>query len=169
MARGNQKYSEKFKINALLLLQSNGFNQSRTAREIKVNLHTLRKWIEKFGTEVFDKKGLSENDKNIFPVERKNSITILRDTMMQEEEEFLTKVYQVRNKAIDRLLNIVDQSRMTKDLTDVLRISQEIITGDHIKSLEERRHNANYFSLVLNQFTINNKKDETKENNTNQP
>jgi transposase-like protein len=169
MAGGSKKYTHKFRINALLLLQSNGFNQSRTAREVKVNLHTLRKWMEKYGAEVFDKTNLSEEDKNLLPMERKGKINALRQDMMVREEEFLEKVYQIRDKAVDRLLAIVDKSRMTRELTDVLRITQEIVTGDHIKSLEEQRHNANYFNTVINQFTINNNKNERKENDIDQP
>jgi transposase-like protein len=169
MAGGSKRYSKKFKINALLLLQNNGFNQSRTARELNINLHTLRKWRELLGAEVYDKSDLSEDDKNLLPIERASKVTVLRNNMMQAEEEFLTKVYDVRNKAVDRLLEIVGVSKNPRDLTDVLRISQEIVTGEHIKSLEERKHNANYFNVVLNQFTVNNNKNEGKENDVDQP
>lgn len=168
MARGSSKYSDKFKINALLLLQSNSFNKAKTLKEIKISRNTLGLWVRNLGEEVFNKSGITKEDVVLLPTERKDQIVTLRSSMMVKEEEFLQKVYDVRNKAIDKLIDLVDKVKITRDLTDVLRISQEIITGDQIKSLEERRHNSDYFTYVLNQFNIINN-NEGKENHINKP
>lgn len=156
---GSKKYPLKFKVDALMLLQQNSFNAKITAEQLNMSQRTLAEWKKKFGPDVYGT--LEEDDKLLVPDERFKKIGELRKSVLNREEMFLEKVYDARDEALKRGLELLPKTQDLKKVADFIRIAHEIITGDHIKSLEERKQSTTFFNFIQNQFIKN-------ENNTTQ-
>ncbi len=54
LQNGNRRYSTRNKVEALLILQKNGYNLSKTSRETGVSTNALKIWEEQYGDKVND-------------------------------------------------------------------------------------------------------------------
>jgi len=150
-----RKYTKEFIVQALLILQRNDFNVNKTAKELRLQQVTLRNWKIKYGPDVFSE--LSSDDKLINPTERKKLISTLKEDILSNEKIFLDKVLAIRDMAIDRAEQLLPQERDLNKIANILRIMQELLTGEHIKSLDERNQHISFFNNIVNkQFITNN-------------
>lgn len=150
-----RKYTKEFIVQALLILQRNDFNVNKTAKELHLQQVTLRNWKNKYGPDVFSE--LSSDDKLINPTERKKLISTLKEDILSNEKIFLDKVLTIRDMAIDRAEQILPNEKDLNKIANILRIMQELLTGEHIKSLDERNQHISFFNNIVNkQFITNN-------------
>ena len=154
MRNGPKKYTKTFIVQTLLILQRNDFNVNKTAKELHLSQKTLKVWKEKYGPEVFTE--MSQDDKMLIPSERKKMIGTIKEEILSNEKIFLDRVLTVRNMAIERAEKIIDTEKDLNKLANFIRIAQEILTGEHIKSLEERNQHISFFQNIVKQQVINN-------------
>lgn len=151
MAGGSKKYDESYRVRALLLLQHNGFNQKKTCEELGLNNRTLMRWRNLYGSQVFNTDDLTSDDKGLIPIQREKQIKTLRSQILDKEEDFLEVVYQARELSLNKGIELLETEKDLKKVTDFMRIAHEIVTGDHVKSLDERKPST-FVQLVMNNW-----------------
>lgn len=160
-----KSYNIDFKIRALLLLRSYDFNYTKASKELNVHYMTLHNWKEKHGAEAYKDDNIQKEYEDILSTEREKRIEKVRKNFLDREKDYIDKIYDIRERAAERLMDVVVNSKDIRALNDTLRTAQEIITGEHIKTLEERKMSSRFFHTVVNQFTtVNNINQHIKDN-----
>jgi hypothetical protein len=149
-----RKYTKEFIVQALLILQRNDFNVNKTAKELHLQQVTLRNWKNRYGKDVFTE--LSSDDKLINPSERKKVISTIKEEILSREKIFLDKVLTIRDIAIERAEQLIVDEKDLNKVANILRIMQELLTGEHIKSLEERNQHISFFQNIVSKQIITN-------------
>jgi transposase-like protein len=110
-------FSIKEKIEALKLVELYG-NMSRVARETGVTRQTLMNW---------QKDPQLQPQYHVSPgrIEKRVHAKIERD-----EARFLEEVYNVKEKALNRMEVLIEKSTSLKDVTNAFAILQQVRAGD---------------------------------------
>ena len=101
-----KRATPKFRRKMLMILQQNGYNISRTAREQKIQYQTLRDWKDKYGAEVWANP---EPEK----------MEIIKEEQLARDKISLTAT-QIKGKSEDvvlKLLQLID-AKLEMDLTE---------------------------------------------------
>lgn len=153
----NKKYNQTFITKALLLYQKNNYNEKGTCDEIGISPRTLNNWKSKYGAEVLKSESLSPDELMVIPEERKKAIQGLREEIILNEKGYLEEISKARDLAIERAITLLEKETDLNKVTNFIRIAQEIMTGEQIKTLEERNNRSNFFTQIVNkQFVTNN-------------
>ena len=62
--RERRRYGEEFRLNAISLVEDQGYTNAQAARELGINQNLLRTWRKKYGKSAAESSGLSESDRD---------------------------------------------------------------------------------------------------------
>ena len=129
-------FNKKDKIEALVFLQRNNFNIKKTAEYAGVSIHTIRSWVKKHGSAVFDslpekKEEKKNRDKIQHFVNQAevaiDELAILRAArkLQMNEGDLINTVYIARFEILDKLVTLVKESKSVRDVAYALEVLQK--------------------------------------------
>lgn len=62
--RERRRYVEEFRLNAISLVEDQGYTNAQAARELGINQNLLRTWRKKYGKSAAESSGLSESERD---------------------------------------------------------------------------------------------------------
>lgn len=115
------QYTEQDKADILACYIANNYAISLTAREAGIPKSTLHKWVNE----------AQQNPNSIISKEREVQKIVERtkEEVSIHHPDFMGKVYNAKDMALDRIMKLIPTSRSLQDLAGVLKQLAEL-TGD---------------------------------------
>lgn len=123
----NFKYKKKV-ITALLLLRTNKFKYTVTARELEISTNTLRTWKRRYAEDIY-----RDYDNNKFPneidEEYNTALLSVSTDLRAEKINFINESAEVKDLALRRVKRLLRDEKSIPKLIEVLRFLHEVTTG----------------------------------------
>ena len=159
-----QKWNKKDKVEALLLLERNKFNLTKTAEELNISKQTLNYWKSELGDSIWGTKKEQAEKK------QRQDIVSLRDKMEGEttdlailkaarklqlnEGDLLNSVYVAKFTLMDKIVELTKKSTNIKELAYALDIIQKADSGflDKDMQTEFSKRKNSFMDMVKRQY-----------------
>lgn len=149
-----KKYTDKEKVEAILILKENGFNFSQTSKQLGLNTNTLKGWYNKFGyriTQEIDNNDQVQETVQEYAEEKDNFLRDVYDTKKETLDVVRQKVYQLNSTE-----NIENMSpKFFSSLINMLKVLNELEKGsDPDAESDQKKAEGNNRKLQLIQNQI---------------
>lgn len=162
---GNKpRWNKKDKIEALLLLERNGYNLTKTANELNINKQTLNYWRSELGETVWGSKQEQKERlerKEIIKTrdkieDEKDDLAILKAArrLQLNEGDLINSVYVAKFTLMDKIVELTKKSNSIKDVAYALDIIQKAEQGFLDKDMQNeftKRKNS-FMEMVKSQY-----------------
>jgi hypothetical protein len=148
-------YSDEDRHMAMLRVQENEFRFTFTARELGINVNTLKQWDKKYPEyrENFEKelerqkKEAAEKGGPVAETEiiKERSMTEYQD----ERNDFIAKCYEAQKVGIEKLKNQLQYETKVHNIVQALEFLKSI-TMPAISGDSQEHRNVNYYTQVNN-------------------
>lgn len=119
------RHSLSEKLEVLRLLERNGFNYLLTAKQSGISRPSIKRWESQHGKEVI--KGISPLEELLMGIDGE---------MQQSERNILRRLYFLRKRTIQKIIDIADKETRVEVLISLLKfVSTEI---DHLTEIESK-------------------------------
>jgi len=133
---------------SLLLLIANQNRFGMTSKALGIPITTLRRWSEKYGDDTH--KELVDRESYETKVEEVTTAEIM-ETEDVLDDRFMLLVKTLREKTVNKLIDVVTQAKDVKKLGDLLGTINNITSG---KQPESPKQIHNYFTNIEQQYNI---------------
>lgn len=156
IAYKRKNYSFEQKVSALKLLRENGYNYSRTARELSLVYKTIQRWEKRIGAAVFELLDLYEG--NIDKVTRdevKKRLDSISNSKVQEESSnhsFYLLAQKVKMIALKRLVKLLPDETDVSKITSALKLLHKIVQDDSQVNEDNETEVPDYIKSIMERY-----------------
>ncbi len=159
-----EKWNRKDKVEALLLLERNNFNLTKTAQDLNIAKQTLAYWKSELGDSVWGTKKEQAERKERQQIEKvrdkiegeTTDLAILKSArkLQLNEGDLLNSVYVAKFTLMDKIVELTKQSTSIKDIAYALDIIQKAESGFLDKDLQTEfsRRKSSFMDMVRSQY-----------------
>lgn len=149
-------HSFEQKVYALKLLRENGYNYSKTARELSLVYITIQRWEKRIGPAVFELLDLYEG--NIDKVTRdevKKRLDSISNSKVQEESSnhsFYLLAQKVKMIALKRLVKLLPDETDVSKITSALKLLYKIVQDDSQVNEDNETEVPDYIKSIMDRY-----------------
>lgn len=149
-------HSFEQKVIALKLLRENGYNYSKTARELSLVYKTIQRWEKRIGAAVFELLDLHEG--NIDKVTRdevKKRLDSISNSKVQEESSnhsFYLLAQKVKMIALKKLVKLLPDETDVSKITSALKLLHKIVQDESPVNEDNETEVPDYLKSLLDRY-----------------
>jgi transposase-like protein len=161
--KGNKRWSEASKIEALMILKNNRFDITITAKQLGINRSTLSKWKKDLGKRVFGDLIDDQNDTNRKMIkeikdnitEAANDLAVLRAAkqMRSTEADLHIAISAAKITAVDRIYELILTSTSLRDVSEAAKTLHALGIGQQEMLDRFQDKDIGFVELIKQQFS----------------
>lgn len=149
-------HSFEQKVSVLKLLRENGYNYSKTAKELSLVYKTIQRWEKRIGPAVFELLDMYEgNIDKVTKDEVKKRLDSISNSKVEEESSnhsFYLLAQKVKMKALKRLDKLLPDETEVSKITSALKLLHKIVQDDSLVNEDNEEEVPDYLKSLLEKY-----------------